>query len=330
MKMINLDNELSDLAPPYGAFLTKSFGNTAGTCAYKLYIPSGAELEPRPLIIMLHGSSQSADDFAAGTRMNFAAETNSCYVAFAEQSPSANSLKCWNWFQSSHQARGYGEPSIIAGLVQQIISEHNIDPRRIYVAGLSAGGAAAAVVAQAYPDIFAALGVHSGLPCGVARDLTSAFAAMQDYSFFTPTQGDAIPTIVFHGDQDRTVHPRNGAEVAIGAAAGASYVREVERGTVPGGRSYSRSVHRNQSGKQMIEDWVIHGVGHAWSGGSNAGSYTDPLGPDASREMIRFFLEHELDDQERKSSVTGVGPLSSQTKPAPKAVEMRLTDRSSR
>lgn len=292
MKTMSVNLPL-DLAPPGGAFLNRSFENTAGTFTYKLYIPSGAELEPRPLIIMLHGCSQSADDFAAGTRMNFAAEDLSCFVAFPEQNEAANSSKCWNWFHSGHQARSHGEPSVIAGIVHQISSEHDIDPRRIYVAGLSAGGAAAAVVAQAYPDVFAALGVHSGLPCGVARDFSSAFAAMQGYNFFTPTHHNPLPTIVFHGDRDRTVHPRNGAEVAKGAAADGSYEREIERGAVLAGRSYSRSVHRGHSGKQMIEDWVIHGLGHAWSGGNIAGSFTDPLGPDATKEMIRFFLEHE-------------------------------------
>lgn len=225
--------------------------------------------------------------------MNFAAEDFSCFVAFPEQSSAANSSKCWNWFQSSHQARGHGEPAIIAGIAHKIMREHDIDPRRVYVAGLSAGGAAAAVVAQAYPDVFAALGVHSGLPCGIARNSLSAFAAMQGWTHFPASQKTQIPTIVFHGDQDRTVHPRNGSHVANGAAAGETYKKEIERGEVDDGRSFSRAIHRDHCGRQMIEEWVIHGVGHAWSGGNKAGSFTDPLGPDASKEMIRFFLEHE-------------------------------------
>jgi poly(3-hydroxybutyrate) depolymerase len=150
------------------------------------------------------------------------------------------------------------------------------------------------VAAQAYPDVFAALGVHSGLACGTARDLPSAFAAMQgQHPPYAPSQSNPMPTIVFHGDQDRTVHPRNAADVAKGAAAGKTYEQEVERGTVPAGRSYSRSIYRDPSGKRIIEDWLIHGAGHAWSGGSAAGSFTDPLGPDATKEMLRFFLEHE-------------------------------------
>lgn len=286
----------SDLAPAAGAFITKSLSNAAGKRDYKLYIPSVASRsphEPRPLIIMLHGCTQSADDFAAGTRMNFAAEGHGCFVAYPEQIAAANTSKCWNWFETKHQSRGQGEPSLIAGIAQQIMKDHNIDPRRVYIAGLSAGGAAASVVAEAYPDIFAAAGVHSGLACGVARDMPSAFAAMQGrHGPYTATRETLIPTIVFHGDADKTVHPRNGADIVAGAAAGNTYPREVVRGTSPGGRSFTRSIQRNVEGQSVIEDWVIHGAGHAWSGGSPAGSFTDPSGPDATAEMLRFFLAH--------------------------------------
>jgi poly(hydroxyalkanoate) depolymerase family esterase len=285
----------SDVAPAAGAFVTKSLSNAAGKRDYKLYIPSVAtrSQEPRPLIIMLHGCTQSADDFAAGTRMNFAAEGHGCFVAYPEQIAAANTSKCWNWFEAKHQSRGQGEPSLIAGIAQQILKDQNIDPRRVYIAGLSAGGAAASVVAEAYPDIFAAAGVHSGLACGVARDMPSAFAAMQGrHGPYTPTRETLIPTIVFHGDADKTVHPRNGADVVAGAAAGNTYPREVERGTSPGGRSFTRSIQRDGQGQGIIEDWVIHGAGHAWSGGSSAGSFTDPRGPDATAEMLRFFLAH--------------------------------------
>ena len=289
---------VSDSAPACGTFVTETFSNAAGTRTYKLYTPRDAAHGPRPLIVMLHGCSQSADDFAAGTRMNSAAEEHACFVAYPEQISAANVSKCWNWFQTGHQTRDQGEPSIIAGIAADIMSKHNIDPRRIYVAGLSAGGAAAAVVAHAYPDVFAALGVHSGLACGVARDLPSAMAAMQGrHAPYTPGQQHLIPTIVFHGDQDRTVHPRNGAEIVKGAAGGIAFEPEVEHGTVPQGRRYSRSIQRDRSGKEIIEDWVIDGAGHAWSGGSTAGSFTDPLGPDATKEMLRFFLAHERSDR---------------------------------
>ncbi len=294
MPTIISNNVPSDLAPISGEFRSRSFSNNAGTCTYKLFIPSGAHLEPRPLVVMLHGCSQTADDFASGTRMNFAAEVSSCFVAFPEQNSAANSSKCWNWFRSGHQSRGRGEPSLIAGIARQVMSEHDIDPRRVYVAGLSAGGAAAAVVAHAYPDVFAAIGVHSGLPCGAAYDLPSAFAAMRGWSAAPPSQDRRIPTIVFHGDRDTTVHPRNGSQLAIGAAEGGSYDRETEYGASSTGRSFSRFIHRDDTGKEMIEEWVLHGMGHAWSGGNTAGSFTDPQGPDATKEMIRFFLEHQI------------------------------------
>lgn len=288
----------SELAPSAGTFVAKSISGAAGKRDYKLYIPAIASHSPhelRPLIVMLHGCTQSADDFAAGTRMNFAAEREGCYVAYPEQIASANTQKCWNWFDRTHQTRDQGEPSLIAGIARQIMRDHSIDPKRVYIAGLSAGGAAAAVMAEVYPDIFAAAGVHSGLACGVAQDMPSAFAAMQGrHAPYTSARGAPMPTIVFHGDADHTVHPRNGADVVAGAAAGQTYSHHVETGTSPGGRRFTRSIQSDTAGNSLIEDWVVHGAGHAWSGGSPAGSYTDPRGPDATTEMLRFFLAHSL------------------------------------
>jgi poly(hydroxyalkanoate) depolymerase family esterase len=284
-----------DIFPSVGSFVARSFSNEAGTLNYRLYIPSQHKGEPRPLILMLHGCTQSPEDFAAGTRMNFAAEEHACFVAYPEQTAAANSAKCWNWFHSGHQGRDRGEPSLIAGIARQVMGEHNIDRARIYIAGLSAGGAASAVVAEAYPDVFAALGVHSGLACGAARDLPSAFAAMQGrHAGSAPSAGAPIPTIVFHGDCDNTVHPKNGVQVVTRAAGGEKLERVVEHGRSTGGRSFTRSVHRGPAGNTLIEDWVVHGAGHAWSGGSPAGSFTDPLGPDATTHMLGFFLEQKL------------------------------------
>jgi poly(hydroxyalkanoate) depolymerase family esterase len=289
----------AEVVPSVGNFVARSFSNEAGSRAYKLYVPSRHEGEPRPLIVMLHGCTQSPDDFAAGTRMNFAAEEHNCFVAYPEQAIAANSSKCWNWFKSGDQQRGRGEPALIAGITRQVMADYDIDPRRIYIAGLSAGGATAAIVGEAYPDLYAAVGVHSGLACGVARDLSSAFAAMQGRhpvpgprTVEQPGAPIHVPTIVFHGDRDATVHPRNGVEVIARAGAGGEFETVVEHGSVTAGHTYTRSVQSDANGRGLIEEWVIHGADHAWSGGSPTGSFTDPKGPDATKEMLRFFLEH--------------------------------------
>jgi len=283
-----------------GRLLSLSFRNAAGLRNYKLYIPSGYDGRPCPLIVMLHGCTQSPDDFAAGTRMNVLADERTCLVAYPEQPASANPSKCWNWFNRRNQHRDRGEPSLVAGITRQIMHDYVVDRERVYVAGMSAGAAAAAVLAAAYPDVYAALGVHSGLTCGLAHDVPSAFAAMRsddlngrERILERPRSEERrpIPTIVFHGDQDATVHPRNGDRFAEEMAT-ANCVKQVEMGRVPGGRAYTRTTYTDASGQQLLEQWVIHGAGHAWSGGSASGSYTDPQGPDATKEFARFFLSH--------------------------------------
>jgi poly(hydroxyalkanoate) depolymerase family esterase len=274
-------------------FLDDSYADAAGTRPYKLYVPSGYRGQPAPLIVMLHGCTQSPDDFAAGTGMNAAAEDHTCLVAYPGQTAAANSSRCWNWFNASDQQRGRGEPSLIAGITRRVMATHAIDPRRVFVAGLSAGGAAAAIMGARYPDLYAAIGVHSGLACGAARDLSSAFAAMrQGVAPGTHRARTVMPAIVFHGEQDNTVHPDNAASVIAQAAGGARLERRVLTGRVPGGHAYRRTLYVDASGSTVIEQWSIAGGGHAWSGGSPAGSFTDPFGPDATREMLRFFLEH--------------------------------------
>jgi poly(hydroxyalkanoate) depolymerase family esterase len=284
---------------PDGAqFLSATFSNPAGTRPYKLYVPSGYEGQPVPLIVMLHGCTQSPDDFAAGTRMNVAAEEHTCLVAYPAQTSAANMSKCWNWFSADDQQRDHGEPSLIAGITREVMSRYAVDRRRVYVAGLSAGAAAAAIMGAAYPDLYAAIGVHSGLACGVASDLPSAFAAMRQGKNGRGHRSGMrkgrrlVPAIVFHGDQDTTVHPGNGDEVIAQSTPAMTLETRVQAGRVVGGHTYSRTLHADVNGETLLEQWVIHGAGHAWAGGSPAGSYTDPRGPDATKEMLRFFLEH--------------------------------------
>ena len=301
----------------------------AGTPAarsHTLYVPPAANAgNALPLVVMLHGCTQDADDFAAGTGMNERARERGFFVLYPVQSQAANPQRCWNWFKHNHQQRGSGEPAWIAGLTREVIARHAIDTRRVYIAGLSAGAAMATIVAQAYPELFAAVGVHSGLPRGVARNAPQALALMQTGMVGgaaadlhstprraglaqVPTASTSaraqVPTIVFHGDQDHTVHPRNGDQVLADGlthdSLGAPARRRIEHGVSRHGRRYTRSLYYSSdhsadhgaADAAVAEHWLVHGAGHAWAGGHAAGSYTDPSGPDASLEMVRFFFEH--------------------------------------
>jgi poly(hydroxyalkanoate) depolymerase family esterase len=278
---------------PDGArFEERAYANHAGSRTYKLYIPSHHNGEPLPLIVMLHGCTQSPDDFAAGTRMNGLAEEKHLLVAYPAQSSAANPSNCWNWFSATDQQRDGGEPSLIAGITRQIMRDVAVDPARVYVAGLSAGGAAAAIMGSAYPDLYAAIGVHSGLACGAAKDMPSALVAMRQGGSILVHGARPLPTIVFHGDQDTTVSAVNGDQVIAQSKAAADLRRTVGHGRSAGGIDYTQTVQTDARGRPVLEQWVLHGAGHAWSGGSPAGSFTDPRGPDASREMVRFFLQY--------------------------------------
>ena len=280
-----------------GQFESIKFTSALGQRSYKLFTPSRSTNAPMPLVVMLHGCTQTPDDFAAGTQMNILAEQFGFVVAYPAQSSSANSMGCWNWFNSADQQRDKGEPGLIAGIARQIMADYDIDTKQVYVAGLSAGGAMAAVLGMTYPDLFAAIGIHSGISCGAATDVVSALRIMKrGASHVTmPTSSRPVPTIVFHGDRDRTVNPSNADDVLEQfdlAGASAQYVTTSEKSA--DGMGYTKSVQLNDAGIAVFEKWLIHGAGHAWSGGSTGGSYTEPRGPDASCEMIRFFLEHRL------------------------------------
>ena len=227
--------------------------------------------------------------FAAGTRMNNLAEEGTFLVAYPAQAHSANVSKCWNWFRPADQQRDQGEPSLLAGITRQVKRDFRVQPERVYIAGLSTGGAAAAVMGATYPDLYAAIGVHSGLACGAASDIPSALAAMrQGRSDLGRAPGRverAVPTIVFHGDRDTTVNPVNGDQIAQ------SKMQLTFEQPCVGQIRYTCTVQMDTNGRAVLEQSVLHGAGHAWSGGSTAGSYTEPRGPDASREMMRFFLQ---------------------------------------
>lgn len=270
-------------------FLTKQFSNHAGRRDYKLYVPGQKIQGRRPLLIMLHGCTQTADDFAMGTRMNQMAESHGMVVAYPVQTNRANASVCWNWFNPGDQRRGAGEPAIIAGITEEIAEEHHIDPTRIYIAGLSAGGAMAMVMGASYPEIYSGIGVHSGLPYKSANDVMSAFGAMRgDPSKVGPQP--QIRTIIFHGDADKTVHPENANKIAEGLRKIGNKATNTGHAAVHGGRSYIRTISHTEEGAVAVEQWIIKGAGHAWAGGSAEGSFTDPKGPDASAEMLRFFL----------------------------------------
>ncbi len=297
------------------AFIDGVHSRSAQTRRYKLYTPPNSGAQKLPLVVMLHGCTQNPDDFAAGTAMNLRARDQGFYVLYPAQSQRANPSLCWSWYKQNHQQRGSGEPAFIASLTEAIIDQHNIDSRRIFVAGMSAGGAMAIIVATTYPDMYAAVGVHSGLPRGAASDVAGAMQVMKSgtshggaqawagrfgaASVRTPQPAAFVPAIIFHGDQDQTVHPLNGeqliASVLQNSAAndvGEPHARtQVQRGFGANDRAFTRSTYVGEAGKVLAEHWLVHGAGHTWSGGQAAGSYTDASGPDATVEMLRFFFE---------------------------------------
>jgi poly(hydroxyalkanoate) depolymerase family esterase len=289
---------------PFGAdggLIEGRFG-VAEPRRYLLYQPASPPPGPMPLLVLLHGCRQTADDFARSTGMNEAAEAAGVAVLYPEQSLNANLLRCWNWYALQDRSYAEGEATLLAALTRRIVRELGLDATRVYVAGMSAGGAMAAVLARDYPDLYAALGVHSGLPAGEAHDMHSAMQLMSKGPGPPTTPADpaqsadlAVARIVFHGDGDTTVHPANAA--ALHAAPGvadelSSPSVQVTTPARDGRRAYTRSIEYGPAGVPQRELWIVHGAGHAWAGGDATARHTDAEGPDASREMLRFFLQH--------------------------------------
>ena len=280
---------------PDGAqFLSGTHQGKSGSRAYRTYVPASAEAGASAIVMMLHGCTQTPEDFAIGTGMNALADRDGFIVIYPEQSRGSNAQTCWNWFSPNDQRRDRGEPDILAGIARTAMAQYDVPSERTFVAGLSAGAAMAVILGQTYPDVFAATGAHSGLPYGAAKDVASAFAAMagQGSGLAAEPQRAGIRTIVFHGSADSTVHASNGDTIARSAERhGPSPSLQTTRKGTASGRTYTATICTGPDGRDHLEHWVIDGLGHAWSGGRPGGSYTDPCGPDASAEMIRFFLE---------------------------------------
>ena len=291
-----------------GQFITREISTEHGQRRYKVFIPASYNGSTAlPLVVMLHGCTQDPDDIARGTQLNELADQESVLVAYPEQPETANPRKCWNWYDPAHQKRDQGEPAVIAAVTRQVMADYRVDAGRVYVAGISAGGAMAVTLAFSYPDLYAALGVHSGIALGAATTVVEALAAMQGRSGALPvlastakaamgTRARAIPAIVFQGGTDAVVNSKN-AELLVsqlsaaqGREAGQEAAAAEEKGVTPAGYHYRRLTHG--TGDATVELWVIEELGHAWSGGSANGTFTDSKGPSATNEMLRFFLAH--------------------------------------
>ena len=283
-------------APASGGMTQHQYKGQNGALEYLLYRPERSATG-LPLVILMHGCTQSPEDFALGTGMNRLADELGVMVAYPRQTQRANAQKCWNWFRPGDQLRDQGEPALIAGATREIIAQFGADPERVYIAGLSAGGAAAAIMAAQYPDIYAAAGIHSGIACGIAQDVPSAFAAMKQGAGNRKRLAKTpfVPVITFHGDRDNTVSEINSSEIAAAASVliGADSTT-ISYSETLGGRACRIDKTTDKAGRSLIEQWTIHGAGHAWSGGNGAGTYADASGPDASREMLRFFLQNRI------------------------------------
>ncbi len=273
--------------------LTQTYTNDAGIRSYRLFLPSTTGDSVRGLVLMLHGCSQDADDFALGTAMNRHAEAHGLIVAYPCQTTADNAHGCWNWFEPANQQRGTGEPAILAGIAQEIAADHGVPKGTIFAAGLSAGGAMSALLGATYPDVFAAIGVHSGLAAGAANTVTAAFAAMQGHGGEARLAQDASAAaprvMIIHGTADTTVSPVNGIHIFAAAEAAHPLARRMVETASNGHTAIVRL--EMPDGAIVAEHREVTGLAHAWSGGTSEGSFTAPDAPDASAAFVEFFLK---------------------------------------
>jgi poly(hydroxyalkanoate) depolymerase family esterase len=301
----------SAASPPSlpGSLTTGSYANGSGTLAYELYVPSTYKAGSAvPLVVALHGCTQSADTFRQLTGWDRLAEAKGFIVVFPQQDANNNYLKCWNFFQSGDMNRGAGEPALIAGITQSVQQHYNVDAHRTYVDGLSAGGAMSSVMAATYPDLYAAAGVGSGCEyaatptCAGYKSADPVQAGKQAYAAMG-SHARAMPVIVFEGDQDTTVPPINAQQVvqqwqttdglALQSPISATPTSSSDR-TAPAGQAYTVNYYGDGHGAELIQSWLVHGMGHAWSGGNSSQQYADPSGPDETGAMYAFFTNHPM------------------------------------
>lgn len=295
-----------------GRWVEGTFTNTAGTRRYQLYVPGRYDPARRHmLVVMLHGCTQDPADFARGTRIAEHAERGGFLALLPEQPETANPKKCWNWYEPANQARGAGEPSILDGIITQVMRDHAIDSARVHLAGISAGAAMASLMTVAYPERFASIALHSGMAWRPATDVMSALGVMARGAADADTLGAAalaamgdrarvVPTMVVHGSKDAILNPLNGTQTTrqwvltnTRAPRGGPLTASATTGETKG-YHWTRTCHRAAAGPCVVEEWIVTELGHAWSGGSAAGTFTDERGPDITAEMLRFFGEHPM------------------------------------
>lgn len=301
-----------------------TYRDSVGSRPYFVYTPTNYRVGTvAPLVVMLHGCTQTALEFAVGTQMNSLADQYNFIVVYPQQESIYSQYRCWKWYDHANQSRDRGEPAIIASIVQAIeqsTSQWTIDRSRIYVAGISAGASMSVIMGATYPDIFAAIGVHSGLEYQAATSQNQVLRVSRRGGPDPIRQGKAaydamsnfariIPTIVFHGTNDYIVNPINGRQVVQQwmqtnfFASNETYQADFNNPSstrvdqVPAGRSYTVFTWDDNDGYELQEYWKVEGMGHRWSGGKYGGSYTDSLGPDASLAMYTFFMNHPMKKQ---------------------------------